>query len=370
MNFRRDLQFASRPGRAGPPASCTLGFPQFVWLVAAAVVLTSVTGRAGEPARTVSPSTNETAYVPLLSNDEAWRFLPKAQTGYGQPLPSWARALARSLSRTTAAMLHLDRIQRTRSPLGPLLRGKMRWVAAGANRCDYSLAYAEADLKRAGLDEAGLRSLRHNHADLPEPERAALSFARQMTVNAAEVTDAEVARLINWHGKPKVVAMVLLLAYANFQDRLLLTLGVPIEAGGPMPPLEIRFDPKADPPSIPPRHRPEGRPVPKEPERIDDPFWLSMEFGFLQQRLTEQRSRSSRIRVPTWDEVLRVMPPDYPKPKKPVRIQWSLVTMGYQPELAAAWSACTKAFGEEAKQDRVFEESLFWIVTRTIHCFY
>ena len=28
------------------------------------------------------------------------------------------------------------------------------------------------------------------------------------------------------------------------------------------------------------------------------------------------------------------------------------------------------AFGEEAKQDRVFEESLFWVVTRTIHCFY
>ena len=44
--------------------------------------------------------------------------------------------------------------------------------------------------------------------------------------------------------------------------------------------------------------------------------------------------------------------------------------MGYQPELAAAWSACTRAFREEAKQDRVFEESLFWVVTRTIHCFY
>jgi hypothetical protein len=44
--------------------------------------------------------------------------------------------------------------------------------------------------------------------------------------------------------------------------------------------------------------------------------------------------------------------------------------MGYQPELAAAWSSCTRNFGEEAKQDRVFEESLFWVVTRTIHCFY
>ena len=78
----------------------------------------------------------------------------------------------------------------------------------------------------------------------------------------------------------------------------------------------------------------------------------------------------SRIRVPSWEEVSRVLPAGAPVPKNPIRIQWSLVCMGYQPELAAAWSACTSAFGEEAKQDRVFEESLFWVVTRTIHCFY
>jgi len=69
-------------------------------------------------------------------------------------------------------------------------------------------------------------------------------------------------------------------------------------------------------------------------------------------------------------EVLKALPPGAPPPKNPVRIKWSLVCMGYQPELAAAWSACTKAFGEEAKQDRVFEESLFWVVTRSLQCFY
>ena len=71
------------------------------------------------------------ARVPLLSDEEAWKRLPAVEAGGGQPLPSWAPALAESLPRTTAAMLDLDRIQRTRSPLGPLLRGKMRWVAAG-----------------------------------------------------------------------------------------------------------------------------------------------------------------------------------------------------------------------------------------------
>ena len=133
------------------------------------------------------------ARVPLLSDEEAWKRLPAVESGGGQPLPSWARALAGSLPRTTAAMLNLDRIHRTRSPLGPMLRGKMRWVAARANHCEYSMAQAEADLKRAGLDEAGLRSLKGDHETLPEPERAALEFAHRMTVDAAEVTDDEVA---------------------------------------------------------------------------------------------------------------------------------------------------------------------------------
>jgi alkylhydroperoxidase family enzyme len=310
------------------------------------------------------------ARVPLLSDEEAWKRLPAVESGGGQPLPSWARALAGSLPRTTAAMLNLDRIHRTRSPLGPLLRGKMRWVAARANHCGYSMAQAEADLKRAGLDEAGLRSLKGNHKELVDPERAALEFAHQMTVDASVVTDDEVAELIARHGEARVVAMVLLLAYANFQDRLLLALDVPIEAGGPLPPLEVRFDPKAEAPSVPTRKRPEGRTAPREPERIDDPFWLSMEPDDLQVRLTEQRARPGRIRVPSWEEVLRVIPPGVTKPEKPVRIRWSLVTMGYQPEMATGWSACTRAFGQEANQDRVFEESLFWIVTRTIHCFY
>jgi hypothetical protein len=232
------------------------------------------------------------------------------------------------------------------------------------------MAYAEADLKRAGLDEAGLRALGGDHSNLSSPERAALDLSFKMTQDASEVTDAEVARLIDWYGEHKVVAMVLLLAYSNFQDRLLLALGAPVEPGGPMPPPEVQFDPKADAPPVPVRQPPKGRSAPTEPERVDDPFWLSMHFGDLQERLTEQRSRSSRIRIPTWNEVLRVLPPDYKRPEKPVRIQWNLVTQGYQPELALAWSACTRAFGQEAKQDRVFEESLFWIVTRTIHCFY
>jgi hypothetical protein len=164
--------------------------------------------------------------------------------------------------------------------------------------------------------------------------------------------------------------MVLLLAAANFQDRLLLTLGVPLEEGGPLPPVEVRFSRDGPPPPVPPRSRPQDLGGPDVPATVDDPRWVALDFDALQASLGSQRANDGRIRVPSFEEVLAKLPPDAPRPKAPVRIRWSLVCMGYQPELAAAWSACTRSFGEETKQDRVFEESLFWVVTRTIDCFY
>src|SRR5271168_3652902 len=83
---------------------------------------------------------------PVSSDEECWRRLPPAEKGGGQTLPTWARAMAGAMPRTTAAMLRLDYLHRTRNPLGPELRGKMRWVAGRANDCEYSMACAEADL--------------------------------------------------------------------------------------------------------------------------------------------------------------------------------------------------------------------------------
>lgn len=308
--------------------------------------------------------------VPMVSDAEAWAALPKAEAGGGGPLPSWAKATARALPRTTASMLDLDRLHRTRSPLGPLLRGKMRWMAADANRCAYTRDTAEADLRRAGLDDAAMTALKGGYDRWPASERSALEFARQMTLNAGAITDPEVAEIERQYGDEKLVAMVLLLAAANFQDRLVLTLGVPLEDGGPLPPLDVRWSPDAAAPKAPPRAKPDDHAGPPVPDRLDDPEWTGPEFDVLQKKLDAQRGNDGRIRVPSHEEVLEGLPPDSPRPNAPIRIKWSLVCMGYQPELAAAWSACTKNFREEAKQDRLFEEDLFWVVTRTISCFY
>ena len=103
--------------------------------------------------------------------------------------------------------------------------------------------------------------------------------------------------------------------------------------------------------------------------RFSDPDWLALDFDELKKLMQGQRERQPRIRVPMWEEVIKQLPPK-DVPSKPVRIKWSLVCMGFQPRLAQGWGACTKAFRQEAEQDRVFEECLFWVVTRSLQCFY
>src|SRR5438046_414020 len=94
--------------------------------------------------------------ISMLSDEDARERLPIKGPKPAGPLPAWVSALADSLPHTAAALLRLDYLHRAQSPLDPLLRGKMRWVAARTNRCSYGEAYAAADLRRAGLDEAGL----------------------------------------------------------------------------------------------------------------------------------------------------------------------------------------------------------------------
>ena len=82
------------------------------------------------------------ARFPVASNAAAWEYLPEATEGQGELLPSWARILARSLPRTVAAMLELDRDSTYGEYARSSITRKIRWVAARANGCAYSETYA------------------------------------------------------------------------------------------------------------------------------------------------------------------------------------------------------------------------------------
>ncbi len=304
------------------------------------------------------------ARFPVPTSAEAWKHLPPATKGAGQPLPAWARVLAPTLPRTTAAMLELEYRLRTQSLLDQRLRAKMRLLAARANGCAYTAAQAAADLERFGITFSATTWQFSDELALHDPP--ALQFAQKLTQAAHTVTDDEVAQLILHFGEKDVVAMVQLLAFASFQDRLILSLGIQPGPAEPTAPLDAVFAKEGSAQrvqrSAPAIRDAGGGDAPKQE-------WSALDFNALQKLVADQKSRYSRIYIPSWDDVRKLYPADK-MPAKPLRIQWSLVCLGYQPELAQGWSACTRAFAQEAGLNRVFEESLFWVVTRTLQCFY
>jgi alkylhydroperoxidase family enzyme len=304
-----------------------------------------------ESARTPA-SEPRASRIAALDQGEAWKRLPTPLHGSGQHLPIWARTLAATLPHTTAAMLELDYMHRTQSPLPAKLRAQLRWVTAHANHCVYSEAQAEADLRRLGVDAAAIQALAGDFRGLPTKESCALLFARKLTAATNTVTDPEVVGLIKHYGEKQVVALVLLVAYANFQDRLLLALDVSPESEDGLQPLDVQFAGRPTPASRPPL-------PPSQPDHAigstDRHLPPPPPFGDLQKGQEQQRARKARVYLP---------------PENSWQANWGNVCHTYQPELAAAWSACVHAFSMEAEHDPVFEETLFWVVTRSLRCFY
>jgi hypothetical protein len=107
------------------------------------------------------------------------------------------------------------------------------------------------------------------------------------------------------------------------------------------------------------------------PVKVDDPEWTTLPFEDLRQRLSTQTSRpQARVRIPDWKTVRDNLPAGMPRPDKPTRIRWSLLTMGYQQGLSSAWIGGLRAFREESDLEAVHYESMFWVVTRSLRCFY
>ena len=309
--------------------------------------------------------------LPTLSNDEAWSRLPSAAGAPGTTpeLPVWARMLAGPLPLATARMLELDAIHRTGDRLDARLRGQVRFTAADANGCVYAKAVAEADLRAAGCTDADLQRLAGSPDKLPLTDRAAVAFARQLMLDAQAVTDDEVKQLIDLLGEERIVALVALLAHASFQDRMFQALAISPDVHGLVPPLALKFTlpPPASPagqPTLSATGNPEGGDTqPGNASQAAD-RWLAY-----QERLGNQRLRTGRIRVPCKEEVLRRVGSGHPSQWQS-DILWSRVCYGYQPELTDAWFSTVAAFRQESGLDPVFQQSIFWVVTESLQCFY
>ena len=300
------------------------------------------------------------ARFPSAGNDDAWAKLPRDNPA----LPPWAKMLVGPLPKTTAKMLELDHFHRARNPLGPELAGILQWTVADALRSPFGLANAEADLRRAAVPARVLASLRDGDGFTPEV-RLAAKFARKLTLEGHTITDDEFAELLKVYGPEKVTAIVHTVAYANFFNRVVLGLGA---EGDPVPTPDVTFSPErlaaVPAPPRPPWDdlkavQPGGLSV-----RVE---WSKADAADLNRTLERQKERGLRIPLP---DPARIKALPTREREQAERVVWTNVSSGYQPEMPRAWFAALYAFYDEAKPDRVFTNSVFWVVTRTNDCFY
>jgi alkylhydroperoxidase family enzyme len=291
---------------------------------------------------------------PAVGNDDAWAKLPRDNP----PLPPWARALVGPLPKTTAKMLELDYFHREKNPLGAELSGILRWAAADVLGSDFGKAQAKADLARAGVPPRVMEKL---SAD----SRLAVAFARKLTTAGHAITDAEFAELLKAYGPEKVTAIVHTVAYANFHNRVVLGLGA---GGEPVAPVDAKFSPerlaKVQTPARPPWDDLKSVKAGGLSVRLD---WSKGDADELKLALDKQKVRKLRIPLPD-PERIKALPPR--ERDQAERVVWTNVSSGYQPEMPRVWFAALSAYYEEAKADRVFTNSVFWVVTRTNDCFY
>ena len=293
------------------------------------------------------------APFPALPDDEAWGKLPPQKK---PALPEWARTLAGPMPKTTAKMLELDYLHRAKNPLGAALAARIRWTVADALDSKYGRDAAQADLRRA--------------EPVPGPktddEQVILAFARKLTLAGHAITDDEFAHLLKRTSPEQVTAIVHTVAYANFHNRIVLALGVK----GEVPiaePIGVAFDLDAAKVKAPDRLPWDDLKTAKGDGLAVRVEWSKAEFDQLNATLDKQKERRLRMPLPDAAVIEKLPPRERDSAKK---ILWNTVSAGYQPELTRAWFAVLYAFYEEAKVDRVFTNSMFWVVTRTNDCFY
>jgi alkylhydroperoxidase family enzyme len=336
---------------------------RFVPLLAAGVFALSAAATPAQQPAVAPPPKAMAGPFPVVPNADAWDRLPPRKN---PQLPEWARVLAGPLPKTTAKMLELDYLQREKNPLGPELSALIRLEVAKALQSKYGVAAAKAD-----LDSVQLPILRKPHGLLGVPDgwseqTIAVKFAKKLTLEGHAITDREFAEVLKEFGPENTTAIVHTVAYANFHNRILLGLGVKGESP-PAPPVDVKFDLEAAKVTAPPRPPWDDLKATTASGPSVRVAWSKADADQLNRTLEKQKERTLRLPLPD-ESRLKALPPREQDAAK--RILWNTVSSGYQPEMTRAWFAVLSAFYEEAKPDRVFTNSAFWVVTRTNDCFY
>lgn len=121
-----------------------------------------------------------------------------------------------------------------RSSLSRVTRERLGVIVSAANDCAYCIAHHAEAARQLGDDDATLDALERGvlPADLPANERALFDWARFATMAPARPGKPAIGvlRRTGWTDA-QILDATLVVAYFNFVNRLVLLLGVELEAG-------------------------------------------------------------------------------------------------------------------------------------------
>jgi len=104
------------------------------------------------------------------------------------------------------------------------------WVTSRSNDCHYCLGHQEFKLERLGVDEARRLALDTDWGGFPDDERAALTFARKLTLEPHRITDTDVGSLITHFGPLRALEVVWLVSRYHATNCWTHSVGIPQEA--------------------------------------------------------------------------------------------------------------------------------------------
>jgi AhpD family alkylhydroperoxidase len=103
------------------------------------------------------------------------------------------------------------------------------WVVSRCNNCTYCMGHQESKLLAAGLSEDRIAALDGNWSEFTEAERAALGFARKLTLTPQNVKTADIDGLRRFYNDSQILEIVVVTGNFNAMNRWTGALKIPQE---------------------------------------------------------------------------------------------------------------------------------------------
>ena len=116
-----------------------------------------------------------------------------------------------------------------RMTLGYPFQTMIFWVVSRGNNCTYCMGHQESKLAAAGVAEDRIAALDGDWADFNDAQRAAFAFAKKLTFEPQDVTDADLAALRRFYTADQVLEIIQVAAGFNAMNRWTGAIRIPQE---------------------------------------------------------------------------------------------------------------------------------------------